>query len=163
MNEAQPKPWVLAVCAAESNAGKTMWVCALVRALTQAGYRVGTVKHTHKDFDVPGKDSARHRDAGACRVVLSAQNGRAVLIPEPERALTALIASDFSDVDAVLVEGYRSAGVCIPKAFVGSLQECEGLENVVALLPRVSGPVPEEDATRALAGLLESLGRPGAG
>jgi len=52
------------------NAGKTTLVCDLIAALTQQGLRVATVKHTHHqhELDVPGKDSWRHREAGAAAV-----------------------------------------------------------------------------------------------
>jgi molybdopterin-guanine dinucleotide biosynthesis protein MobB len=141
-------PIVLAVCAAGSNSGKTLWVCALVAAFSRRGLRVGTVKHTHRDFDVPGKDSARHRDAGAQRVVLSARNGRAVLIPLPETTLGELVMTDLPDMDIVIAEGFRSAGPEIPKLFVGDADQAEGLEGVTGLLRLASAPIPDDEADR---------------
>ncbi len=52
------------------NHGKTTLVAELVRELSARGYRVGTIKHTHHqhELDTPGKDSHRHREAGAAVV-----------------------------------------------------------------------------------------------
>ena len=52
------------------NSGKTTLVSELVTEFTARGYRVGTIKHTHHqhELDVPGKDSYRHREAGAAIV-----------------------------------------------------------------------------------------------
>src|SRR5690606_25979291 len=61
------------------NAGKTTLVVALVSELTSRGWRVGTVKHAHHDFDIdhPGKDSFLHRQAGASEVIVSSARRRA--------------------------------------------------------------------------------------
>ena len=55
-----------------SGSGKTTLVTAMVARLTARGLRVSTVKHTHHsvDLDRPGKDSWRHREAGAHEVLL---------------------------------------------------------------------------------------------
>ena len=52
------------------NAGKTTLVCELIAAIQDRGFRVATVKHTHHnhELDTPGKDSFRHRQAGAAAV-----------------------------------------------------------------------------------------------
>jgi molybdopterin molybdotransferase len=155
----QAPPAILAVCAGGSNSGKTLWVCALVAALTRRGLRVGTVKHTHKDFDVPGKDSAQHRDAGAKRVILSANNGRSVLVPEPETSLEDLVATDLGDMDLVIAEGFRSAGAEIPKLFVGEPERATHLQNIVGFLRRANAPIGAEEGDAAadrLLGLLEA-------
>jgi molybdopterin-guanine dinucleotide biosynthesis protein MobB len=55
------------------NSGKTTLVVRLVAHLAALGYRVSTVKHAHHevDLDRPGKDSHRHREAGAGEVMLA--------------------------------------------------------------------------------------------
>jgi molybdopterin-guanine dinucleotide biosynthesis protein B len=56
------------------NHGKTTLIVELVQALTGRGLRIGTIKHTHHahELDTPGKDSCRHRQAGArCAGILS--------------------------------------------------------------------------------------------
>ncbi len=47
------------------NTGKTTLVTMLVQELVKRGHKVGTIKHTHHDFDLEGKDTWKHRKAGA--------------------------------------------------------------------------------------------------
>lgn len=93
------------------NAGKTGLMERLVTEITGRGLSVSTIKHAHHSFDVdhPGKDSYRHRAAGA-REVLLASRERFALMHElrgaDEPTLEALLAK-LSPVDLVLVEGYK--------------------------------------------------------
>jgi molybdopterin-guanine dinucleotide biosynthesis protein MobB len=93
------------------NNGKTTLVERLVAHLTAQGYRVSTVKHAHHEveLDQPGKDSWRHREAGAVEVVLATARRWAViheLRGAPEPPLDELLAR-MSPVDLVLVEGFK--------------------------------------------------------
>jgi molybdopterin-guanine dinucleotide biosynthesis protein MobB len=93
------------------NNGKTTLVVSLVEHLTARGYRVSTVKHAHHavDLDQPGKDTWRHREAGACEVVLATARRWAViheLRDEPEPPLDRLLAR-MTPVDLVIVEGFK--------------------------------------------------------
>jgi molybdopterin-guanine dinucleotide biosynthesis protein B len=67
------------------NSGKTTLVVDLVRHFCSLGYRVGTIKHTHHhhELDTPGKDSYRHRQAGAMAVGIVAPTMNAVFWPAP--------------------------------------------------------------------------------
>jgi molybdopterin-guanine dinucleotide biosynthesis protein B len=95
-----------------SGSGKTTLIAGLVPLLNQAGLAVSTIKHAHHGFDLdrPGKDSHRHREAGA-REVLVASGRRWALLhelrEEPEPALPQLLAR-LEPVDLVLVEGFKS-------------------------------------------------------
>lgn len=93
------------------NAGKTGLMERLVANITGRGLTVSTVKHAHHSFDVdhPGKDSHRHRVAGATEVLLASRNRFALmheLRAEEEPTLDQLL-SMISPVDLVLVEGYK--------------------------------------------------------
>ena len=93
------------------NAGKTGLMERLVTEITGRGITVSTVKHAHHSFDVdhPGKDSFRHRAAGATEVLLASRNRFALmheLRAEDEPTLPALL-SKLAPVDLVLVEGYK--------------------------------------------------------
>ena len=93
------------------NAGKTGLMERLVTEMTSRGLRVSTVKHAHHSFDVdhPGKDSHRHRIAGATEVLLASRNRFALmheLRDAPEPTLSALL-ERLSPVDLVLIEGYK--------------------------------------------------------
>ncbi len=93
------------------NAGKTGLMERLVTEITGRGYSVSTLKHAHHSFDVdhPGKDSYRHRQAGAHQVLLSSRQRWALMTElrdEPEATLAELLAR-LDPVDLVLVEGYK--------------------------------------------------------
>lgn len=93
------------------NAGKTGLMERLVTEITSRGFTVSTVKHAHHRFDVdhPGKDSHRHRVAGATEVLLASRARFALmheLRDENEPSLDTLL-SKLSPVDLVLVEGYK--------------------------------------------------------
>jgi len=93
------------------NAGKTGLMERLVTEMTSRGLRVSTVKHAHHSFDVdhPGKDSHRHRIAGATEVLLASRNRFALmheLRDAPEPTLSTLL-ERLSPVDLVLIEGYK--------------------------------------------------------
>lgn len=93
------------------NAGKTGLMERLVTDITGRGFSVSTVKHAHHTFDVdhPGKDSHRHRVAGATEVLLASRNRFALmheLRDEEEPTLDALLGK-LMPVDLVLVEGYK--------------------------------------------------------
>jgi len=93
------------------NAGKTGLMERLVAEISARGVTVSTVKHAHHSFDVdhPGKDSFRHRAAGAQEVVLASRNRVAImqeLRAGAEPSLADLLAR-MSPVDLILVEGYK--------------------------------------------------------
>lgn len=94
-----------------SGSGKTTLLVAVLPLLRAAGLTVSTVKHTHHGFDMdrPGKDTYRHREAGAHEVLVAAGT-RWVLLHEvegPEPSLPDLL-DRMDPVDLVLVEGYKS-------------------------------------------------------
>ena len=99
-----------------SGSGKTHLVEQLIPALKLRGLRVSVVKHAHHDFDIdhPGKDSYRHREAGAFEVVV-ASDRRLALIREFEQpaALSVhhLLAELYDGVDWVLVEGFKNSNL----------------------------------------------------
>ena len=104
-----------------SGSGKTTLVEQLVRGLRSSGLRVSVVKHAHHQFDVdqPGKDSWRHREAGAFEVLV-ASNRRLVLQRQYEQTAEPqvhhLLAEVYDGVDWVLVEGFKTSD--LPKVEV---------------------------------------------
>ncbi len=97
-----------------SGSGKTTLVEQLIPALRLRGLRVSVVKHAHHSFDIDqaGKDTFRHRDAGAFEVVV-ASGRRLALMREFERearlTVHQLIAELYDGVDWVLVEGFKDS------------------------------------------------------
>jgi molybdopterin-guanine dinucleotide biosynthesis protein B len=95
-----------------SGAGKTTLLTRLIPLLGAQGLTVSVIKHAHHNFDVdvPGKDSWRHRQAGAEEVLVSSANRWALmheLRGAREPHLPELLAK-LSRVDLVVVEGYKS-------------------------------------------------------
>ncbi len=94
------------------NAGKTTLIVDLLQELVQRGWRVGTIKHAHHDFDTdqPGKDSYLHRQAGAEEVIVASAR-RVAHIRElhgvAEPVLNELL-DRMGPLDLVLVEGWKS-------------------------------------------------------
>ncbi|WP_291013332.1 molybdopterin-guanine dinucleotide biosynthesis protein B [Hydrogenophaga sp.] len=99
-----------------SGSGKTTLVEQLIPALRLRGLRVSVVKHAHHDFDIdqPGKDTWRHRQAGALEVV-AVSSQRLVLMREFEvpGAVTVhqALATLYDGVDWVLVEGFKQSNL----------------------------------------------------
>lgn len=96
------------------NAGKTGLMERLVTEITSRGITVSTIKHAHHSFDVdhPGKDSHRHRIAGATEVLLASRKRFALmheLRDEDEPQLADLL-SRLAPVDLILIEGYKRDG-----------------------------------------------------
>ena len=97
-----------------SGSGKTTLVEQLIVLLKARGLRVSVVKHAHHKFDIdhPGKDTYRHRAAGAFEVVVASSN-RLALMREFEQPLELsvhqLIAELYEGVDWVLVEGFKDS------------------------------------------------------
>ena len=86
--------------------GKTTLMVDLVTELTGRGLRVGTLKHSSHvhDLDTPGKDSYRHREAGAAPAGIVTAELAAVFMPRPSDPYDGL-APMYVDCDLVLVEG----------------------------------------------------------
>jgi molybdopterin-guanine dinucleotide biosynthesis protein B len=94
-----------------SGSGKTTLLTAVIPELVARGLRVSTIKHAHHEFDIdrPGKDSWRHREAGAREVMVASTRRWAImheLRGDPEPTLEELVAR-MSPVDLLLVEGWK--------------------------------------------------------
>jgi molybdopterin-guanine dinucleotide biosynthesis protein B len=112
-----------------SGSGKTTLIEALIPRFVKRGLRVSLIKHAHHTFDVdqPGKDSYRHRHAGASEVLVTSSR-RWVLMhelrgerePSFEEQVRHLLPCDL-----LLVEGFKYAP--IPKLEVWRAQSGEPL------------------------------------
>ncbi len=93
------------------NSGKTTFMEKLVQDICLKRYSVSTIKHAHHSFDIDkdGKDSFRHRQAGAREVLVSSENRWALMsevVNNRQPSLKQLI-SKMSPVDLILVEGFK--------------------------------------------------------
>ena len=101
----------LIAIAGYSGSGKTTLIEKVIPCLVMEGLRVSLIKHAHHEFDVdvPGKDSHRHRMAGATEVLVTSSNRWALmheLRSAPEPSLEAQL-KHFSPCDVVIVEGWK--------------------------------------------------------
>lgn len=154
-----------------SDAGKTTLIEKLVPELKRRGYRVGTIKHDAHQFeiDVPGKDSWRHRQAGADVVAISSREQLAVIQSvAQEQELDAVAAKMAGAVDIILTEGYKRSDkpkIEVHRAARGGELLCSEDE---LLAVATDEPVPTRapcydiNDARGLADIIEEqfLGRP---
>jgi molybdopterin-guanine dinucleotide biosynthesis adapter protein len=90
--------------------GKTTLIERLIPVLRARGLSVSTIKHAHHhpiELDTPGKDSHRHRIAGAAEVIVASDSGWARIAASPEPASLAVLLGQLRPVDVVLVEGFK--------------------------------------------------------
>jgi molybdopterin-guanine dinucleotide biosynthesis protein MobB len=132
-----------------SKTGKTSLLEDVIKRLTSEGLRVATIKCTDKDvsLDAPGKDTSRHREAGATVAVLSSLKETGFVFPavmSVHAIADVLAGGGFGEIDLLLVEGARE--LWIPKIMVG---ECPERENTIG---RCSGDV--DDALEVVHGVM---------
>ena len=93
-----------------SGSGKTTLIERLIGAARERGLSVSTIKHTHHhaiELDMPGKDSHRHRLAGASEVIVASDSGWARIAASPAPANLQNLLGELRPVDLVLVEGFK--------------------------------------------------------
>jgi molybdopterin-guanine dinucleotide biosynthesis protein B len=138
-----------------SGSGKTTLIEQVIPRLVARGISVSLVKHAHHrfDFDQPGKDSYRHREAG-CTEVLVSSRARWAVIHElrgaPELALDDALAR-LSPCDIALVEGYKASP--IPKMEIWRPQVGKPFlhpqdKHILALATDAPGELPDRAQTR---------------
>lgn len=124
----------------KSGAGKTTLIEKVIPELNRRGYRVATIKHNIHGFDIDheGKDSWRHKRAGAHTVVIASPR-RVALIEDVEKDYNIAELSDkyIKDADIILVEGYK--GNPYPKIEVNRTEMKQGLlctndDNLIAIV-----------------------------
>jgi molybdopterin-guanine dinucleotide biosynthesis protein MobB len=149
------------------NSGKTGLMERLVSEFVKRGFSVSTIKHAHHSFDVDrsGKDSHRHRVAGASEVLLASRNRFALmheLRAEDEPSLELLLAK-LSPVDLVLIEGFkrdRHAKIETFRAVTGTELIATNDPTIHAVASDVAmaldRPVFDLDDTAAIANFIQS-------
>jgi molybdopterin-guanine dinucleotide biosynthesis protein B len=157
-----------------SGAGKTTLVERLIPILRLAGHRVSVVKHAHHAFDIDheGKDSWRHRQAGAFEIVIASDRRMAKMREYPatrEPTVDDLLA-ELSQCDWVLVEGFKHAPLAkieVWRAANGKRAQYADDPYVMAIATDSRGelPVPttlpvfDLDDVESIAAFIQSQGR----
>ena len=91
--------------------GKTYYASLIIKLLVKSGYKIGSIKHAHHDFDIdkPGTDSFKHREAGSNQVIISSSKRWAKITENNnanEKCLDELM-QELDNVDIVVVEGFK--------------------------------------------------------
>ena len=115
--------------AGTKNTGKTTLVTLLVSEMVKRGFKVGTVKHTHVKLDVHGKDTWKHRDAGA-EIVVGAGGEETFFIINRNMGLEELLnkTEQLCKIDFLVLEGYKSGNYA--KIFTSSINDPFSLAQV---------------------------------
>jgi molybdopterin-guanine dinucleotide biosynthesis protein MobB len=118
-----------------SKTGKTTLIEKLIKELNSRNYRIATVKNTlHKaDFDIPGKDTWRHMQAGSQATALSSAD--TIMIVKKKNGsddLAQILRFYDNDYDLIIVEGYKESG--LPKIEVHRKEKGLPLSNLTELL-----------------------------
>ncbi len=98
----------------KKNCGKTTLIEKLIPELKSKGLRVGTIKHHVHEFemDIPGKDTWRHKKAGAHTVALSSpENVGIISSTDGDISPEELLWRYFSNMDFVIMEGYKKSSM----------------------------------------------------
>lgn len=157
----------------KSESGKTTLIEKLIPELKRRGYRVGVVKHAHHGFDLdqPGKDSYRHRQAGA-NTVMIASPGQMALVKEMPGMRLADLVPFFADMDLLITEGFKRDAAPKIEVFRAKRHRqpaCLDDPTLVAMVSdtpwSLSVPRFTPDDTAAIVAFIMSrfLGNPGSG
>ena len=149
---------VLGFCG-PSGVGKTTLIEGLVRELKGAGNRVSVIKHAHKRFDIdqPGKDSFRHRQAGAFEVLIASGERLAKMreYEVPGQPTVHQLIAEMIECDWLLVEGFKHADIPKIEVWRAALNMVPGYADdpfVVAIATDDPASLPEP-TTRPVFGL----------
>lgn len=149
----------------KSNSGKTTLIEKLIPELIRRGWRVGTIKHNMHGFEIDheGKDSWRHKRAGARITVIASPHQVAVVEDvESDFSIGELRDQYIRQVDVILVEGYKGNPYPKIEVFRPSLKRerlCTAEDNLFAVASDtiIESDVPCLDLSdiRAIADLIE--------
>ncbi len=123
----------------KSNSGKTTLLEKIVTELTQRGIQAGSVKHAHDGFvmDKKGKDSWRHRQAGAASTLVISEDGIA-LIKDDTTPYIDKMKAYLSDRDIIVAEGFKKQNLPKIEVFrndsIHKTPLCMADENLVAFV-----------------------------
>lgn len=131
-----------------SGSGKTTFITKLIENLVKKEYKIATLKHNAYKFqmDKPGKDSYRHKEAGAKTVIISSNYKVAVIkdIEEEQRVIDLVNQNVDESYDLVLVEGFKAGKLPKVEIFRPELNKGK-ITNEVNLIKRIVNDTSEEE------------------
>lgn len=149
-----------------SNSGKTTLIERLIPLLVRDGYRIATIKHAGHGFDLDteGKDSWRHKRAGARTVIVTSKGGLAMFTDVDEEIRVEQLRERYvrDGTDLIIAEGWKSEGypkIVVVRDHVGEVEVSpEGLLALVSNKPLdhvpVGVPVLHPDDVAGLAAII---------
>jgi molybdopterin-guanine dinucleotide biosynthesis protein B len=155
-------PMIISVVG-KSQSGKTTLIEKLIPELKKRGYRIGTVKHTFHGFDMDkkGKDSWRHKAAGAETVVVVSKGKIAMVNNENCETLSGL-EKYFDDMDLIITEGFKRKNrpkIEVCRSARNKKPLCKENDNLIALVTdmdiNLNVPTFGLEEIEALADLIE--------
>jgi len=122
----------------KSGSGKTTLIEKLIPEMKKRGYRIAIIKHAFHQFDIDkeGKDSWRHRAAGADTVIV-ASHGRIAMVKNHNSENIDSMEAYFSDMDIVITEGYKRENKPKIEVFRSAAHKeplCLGNSDLIALV-----------------------------
>ena len=147
-----------------SNVGKTLLIEGLIQELRKRSLSVATIKHDVHGFDIDkkGKDTYRHRQAGAETVIISSKNRLAMIKELEEETNLEDIISMVKDKDIILVEGYKKSNLRKIEVFRSTISDkiISKKENLIAIASDIdldieNIPVINKEDYKSLADLIE--------
>jgi len=142
-----------------SDSGKTTLIEKLIPELTRRGIRVGTIKHHLHDFDMdkPGKDSWRHKKAGAAVTIISTPSRIGMSMDVDHDHKPQELAPLFAGVDIILTEGYKRGDNAKLEVFRPEVHEKPLLQGDVHLMALISDAPVDIGVPRFLKDDIEGL------
>lgn len=121
-----------------SGSGKTTLLTKIISILSQKNYKVGTIKHTHHNFetDKPGKDSYLHFHSGAYASMIISDKKIAFVKRSNEQNISEIVAKYYSDCDVVFIEGFKDYDlpkIVVHRKELGKQLLYDKLSNVIAV------------------------------
>jgi len=130
-----------------SGSGKTTLAEKLINVLSERGLTIATIKHAHHKFDadMPGKDSWRHRKAGADQVLVSSAMRSAHFIEHAlEKPSLEMLLAKLNPCDIVLVEGFKKEAIPKLEIYRGELELSPLYPEDPHIIALISDTPPED-------------------
>jgi len=142
----------------KKKSGKTSFIECLIPYLNEYG-KVGCIKHAHElnlDFDTStAKDTDRFFNAGA-EVVIGTSEEKAIKICRRGKTVTELLTEmAHSDVDFVLVEGFKSSD--LPKITLSEFLDEDLVGNIIKKVDLPTDSEDREETIKEIVKLILSL------
>lgn len=155
---------VINIIGSSSNVGKTFLIEGLIKELIKRNLKVATIKHDIHGFDIDkeGKDTYKHRKAGAQTVIISSKNRLAIINEVEEETKLEDIISMIKDKDIILVEGYKKSNLMKIEVFRDGISKeiISPKEKLIAVASDIGlslGDIPiiHKEDYKSLADLIE--------